>query len=112
MVRLCQFDDLLDGHARGFDPGRIGRDTIFVVRRGSALHAWVDECPHVVGSRLAWRKNAYLNASRTQIVCSGHGAEFDIDTGACTLGACEGQALQPVRVEIAPDGSVLAAETN
>jgi nitrite reductase/ring-hydroxylating ferredoxin subunit len=112
MVRLCQFNDLADGHARGFDPGRTGHDTIFVVRRGSKLQAWVDECPHVAGSPLAWRKDAYLNASRTHIVCSGHGAEFDIDTGACVLGACAGQALKPVGVEIAPDGSVLADETN
>ena len=109
MIRLCRFDELQDGYARGFGSGR---DTLFVVRRGSALHAWLDQCPHIHGSPLAWRKDAYLNAKRTRIICSGHGAQFDIGTGACVLGACEGQALSPVRVEIAADGSVFVVQHN
>jgi nitrite reductase/ring-hydroxylating ferredoxin subunit len=49
---------------------------------------------------MAWRKHAYLNAARDRIVCSAHGALFDIATGICTLGPCMGQYLQPVRLMV------------
>jgi nitrite reductase/ring-hydroxylating ferredoxin subunit len=29
---LCRLDELGEGQARGFDPGGIGRDTLFAVR--------------------------------------------------------------------------------
>jgi nitrite reductase/ring-hydroxylating ferredoxin subunit len=45
---------------------------------------------------MAWRKDAYLNAAGDRIVCAAHGAQFDIESGVCTLGPCLGQRLQPV----------------
>jgi nitrite reductase/ring-hydroxylating ferredoxin subunit len=105
-VLLCSWNDLTEGESRGFDPLRQGRDTLFVVRRGDQLHAWRDECPHEPVASMAWRKNAYLNAARTRIVCSAHGAQFDIETGLCTLGPCVGQSLEPVRIAV-DDGMIV-----
>jgi nitrite reductase/ring-hydroxylating ferredoxin subunit len=105
-IRLCRLEDIPDGDSRGFDPELVGRDTLLVVRQGSVLYAWRDACPHIDGVPMAWRKNAYLNASRDRIVCSAHGAQFDIATGVCTLGPCLGQSLQPVSVELDADGSI------
>jgi nitrite reductase/ring-hydroxylating ferredoxin subunit len=105
-IRLCRLEDIPDGDSRGFDPLQEGRDTLLVVRQGNALYAWRDACPHISGVPMAWRKNAYLNASRDRIVCSAHGALFDIATGVCTLGPCLGQSLQPMRVELDADGSI------
>ena len=85
-MRLCDFDELPDGASRGFDPRRTGRDTMFVVRQGRSLHAWLNACPHH-GTTMPWRRHAYLNAAADRIVCSAHGALFEIDTGQCTLGA-------------------------
>lgn len=99
-VRLCRLEELPDGESRGFDPRNVGRDTMFVVRHGANLHAWQDACPHIDGVPMAWRKDAYLNAARDRIVCSAHGALFDIATGYCTLGPCAGQYLQPVRLTV------------
>ncbi len=103
---LCRFDDLPDGDSRGFDALNDGRDTILVVRQGTRLYAWRDSCPHIDGVPMAWRKNAYLNAARDRIVCSAHGALFQIDTGICTLGPCLGQGLTPVPLVVDSDGSV------
>jgi nitrite reductase/ring-hydroxylating ferredoxin subunit len=55
---------------------------------------------------MAWRKDAYLSADGKQIVCSGHGAHFDIQSGKCESGPCLGQALTPVNLQIEQDGNV------
>jgi nitrite reductase/ring-hydroxylating ferredoxin subunit len=105
-MRLCRLDEIPDGDSRGFDPLGQGRDTLLIVRQGTSLHAWRDACPHLGGVPMAWRKDAYLNAARDSIVCSGHGALFDIATGMCTLGPCLGESLQPVAVMVDSEGFV------
>jgi nitrite reductase/ring-hydroxylating ferredoxin subunit len=105
-VSLCLVDELADGDARGFDPLRVGHDTIFIVRQGRQVHAWRDECPHMQGVALPWRKDAYLNAARDRIMCSAHGALFDIATGLCTLGPCLGQFLTPVFALVDDSGRI------
>ena len=104
-MRLCHLSELPDGGARGFDPQRSGQDSVLVLRRGSQLRAYVDACPHH-GTPMAWRKDAYLNAAGDRIVCAAHGALFDPDTGACTLGPCLGQALTPLALQVDADGQV------
>ena len=100
MIFLCHFDNLPEGESRGFDPWHEGQDSVLVVRRGENVVGWLDACPHHGGTPMAWRKDAYLNAARTRIVCAAHGAEFDIESGICTLGPCLGQGLQPVELVI------------
>jgi nitrite reductase/ring-hydroxylating ferredoxin subunit len=111
VVRLCGLHELGDGTSRGFDPCGTGRDTMFVVRSGTGLHGWVNSCPHVDGAPMAWRKDAYLNASRDRVVCYAHGALFEIDTGVCTRGPCLGQQLTPVALHVDAQGDVYAEVT-
>ncbi len=106
VVELCHLDELEDGEARGFDPFGQGRDAVFIIRRGETLRAYKNVCPHQ-GASLPWRKDAYLNADRTRIVCSAHGAQFDIDSGRCLLGPALGQSLQPAAVAVDQGGKVL-----
>ena len=108
-VALCRLDALPDRSARGFDPLGRGADTVFVVRRGGALHAYLDRCPHFGDTPLPWRKDAYLDAAAEAIICAAHGARFDIATGRCVLGPCLGQSLTAVPLELTPDGELLAA---
>jgi nitrite reductase/ring-hydroxylating ferredoxin subunit len=103
---LCHLDALHDGDSRGFDPAGTGRDTVFVVRHSQRLHGWRNACPHIDGAPMAWRKDAYLNADRSLIVCHAHGAQFEIDTGLCTLGPCMGQRLTPIPLTLNPAGEV------
>lgn len=97
---LCRLNDIPDGGSRGFDPYSQGGDTLFVVRQGNKVYAYRDACPHLGGTPMAWRKDAYLNKAGDRIVCSAHGAQFAIDSGVCTLGPCLGQSLEPVDVDI------------
>jgi len=103
---LCQLEDISEGEARAFGPFDGSRKKAFVVRRNGRLYAWWDTCPHY-GAPMAWRANAYLNAARDRIVCAAHGAEFEIDTGLCLLGAALGQRLTPAPIEATPDGDVI-----
>lgn len=108
-IRLCARSDLIDGAARGFDPEGRGSDTVFVVRRGDEVVGYRNACPHVGGAPMAWRKDAYLNADGSRIVCHAHGAQFDIASGLCLLGPCVGQSLQRLAVHVDAQGAVLLA---
>jgi nitrite reductase/ring-hydroxylating ferredoxin subunit len=103
--RLCHPGDIAEGTARGFDPTGSGRDTLFVVRR-NGLHAWRNQCPHWDNTSMAWRKDAFLNRDGTRIVCAAHGAQFEIDTGLCTLGPCIGDSLTRVALITSEDGTL------
>ncbi|WP_257638193.1 Rieske 2Fe-2S domain-containing protein [Janthinobacterium sp. UMAB-56] len=95
---LCRAEELAEGQSRGFDPWHEGHDTVLLVRHQGRVHGWRDACPHHGGTPMAWRKDAYLNADRSRIVCAAHGAQFDIASGVCTLGPCMGQSLQRVDI--------------
>jgi len=96
-----------EGEARVFGPFDGARVKAFAVRRDGCLYAWWDACPHYGGTPMAWKTNAYLNAARDRIVCASHGAEFDIETGACVQGAALGQRLTPAPIEATADGAII-----
>ena len=100
---LCRLQDIEDGHSKGFDPLREGRDTMFVIRRGDRAFGYRNACPHYDFARMAWRKDEFLNGDRSRIVCAAHGALFRIEDGVCEIGPCLGQALTPVPLETRGD---------
>jgi nitrite reductase/ring-hydroxylating ferredoxin subunit len=105
-VALCRADAIAEGTARGFDLAGEGEDTIFLVRVAGRLTGWRNACPHVDGAPMAWRKDHYLNAAGTRVVCHGHGAEFLPDSGLCVQGPCVGRRLTPAPIEIDIGGTV------
>ena len=104
---LGHIDDLRDGEARAFGPFDGSRVKAFAVRRSGCLYAYWDACPHYGDTPMAWRTNAYLNAARDRIVCASHGAEFEIETGRCVLGAALGKSLRPAPIEATPSGEII-----
>ena len=78
-----------------------------LIRQGNSIKAYKNQCPHQ-GASLPWRKDAYLNADGTRIICSAHGAQFDIQTGECLLGAALGRSLDPIDIIVSDDGTVQA----
>ena len=104
IARLCPADELLEGHAKGF-----GQQGIFALQYRGVFHAYRDACPHYGDTPLAWRRDAYLNADGSRIVCAAHGAQFEPDTGLCVVGPCQGQFLTPVAVCVAANGDLILA---
>ena len=105
MRPLCRLDDIPDGESRGFDPANGGFTGLFAIRRGNAVYAYVNSCPHI-GVPLDWTPHRFLTRDRAKIICATHGAEFRIETGECTTGPCLGDHLEAVMIEI-KDGVVL-----
>jgi len=98
--RLCRLHDLADPGSQGFTlQTPEGLKDILVVRRGEAVYAYVNHCPHT-GSPLDWQPDQFLNLDRTLIQCATHLALFRIADGHCLSGPCAGQALTPVVVTL------------
>lgn len=71
----------------------------FVVRRGCDLVAYLNLCPH--GRRpLNWHPEKFLDQAKRVILCTGHGAEFEVATGECLRGPCRGQSLTALPVTV------------
>jgi nitrite reductase/ring-hydroxylating ferredoxin subunit len=107
-VKLGPLDLIPDGKARNFVlEMKAGRFHGFVVRRGDAVHGYVDRCAHMA-LPLAQVLDQYLTPDGGLIQCSWHGALYRIDDGECVGGPCAGARLHawPVTVR---DGAIVTA---
>lgn len=59
---------------------------LLVLKRADAYLAYVNACPHQY-LPLNYRGDRLLSADGTMLLCTGHGARFDIRTGAAIQGA-------------------------
>jgi nitrite reductase/ring-hydroxylating ferredoxin subunit len=104
---ICALDELDDTGARGFTLGE-GEWPLrgFVVRKGEAIRAFVNHCPHA-GFPLNWQPDVFLVPGGGNLIrCMMHGALFEIESGDCVAGPCMGLALQPLAIHVR-DGYVL-----
>lgn len=91
---LCRLVDIPDGGARGLL--RHGNeDRVFAVRQGAQVFVWHNDCPHN-HRPLEYRQDAFLSADGSHIICWAHSAHFDIRSGHCFAGPCQGQSLARV----------------
>ncbi len=94
-VTLCRLADVADPGSRNFVL-QIGEAFFhgFVVRHAGQVTGYVDRCPHM-GVPLTGQVDGYLTPDNTLIVCSWHGALFQIEDGLCVGGPCTGARLSP-----------------
>ena len=71
----------------------------FIVRMGDDVHAYQNFCVHA-GHPLNFRPDDFLTKDRDAIICSSHGAMFEIDSGLCIAGPCVGRSLRRVPVSV------------
>jgi nitrite reductase/ring-hydroxylating ferredoxin subunit len=94
-LRLCDLAEIADPGAKGFR-FRQG-EALFagvIVRRGALLAGYVDVCPHASWPLAAF-DDRFLTRNGDHILCSGHGALFELADGACVAGPCIGERLTP-----------------
>ena len=97
-----------DGGSKSYRPAKGGFTGLFGVRQGSEIMIYVNACPHL-GVPLDWAPDRFLATDGRHIVCSMHGALFEIGTGACLQGPCAGDRLEPVPFEIV-EGQIMVDE--
>ena len=97
---VCALEELEDPGAKGFVIAGEWPLHGFVVRRGERAYAYVNVCPHA-GRSLQWKPDAFLTRDRRLIMCSAHGAIFEIETGLCVAGPCMGAHLRALPARVA-----------
>jgi len=102
-VAVGRVDELGDPGSREF---RIGEGDWpfrgFVVRQGQDVFAYKNYCMHL-GHPMNWKPDSFLTKDRANIICSSHGAIYEIPTGLCIAGPCLGKNLRALPVEIRDD---------
>lgn len=105
---ICGLNDIPIRKAKGFYLMRIDEDgtkwpwPIVVIRWGRQVFGYVNTCPHH-GVNLDWERNQFLDPNGTRLMCGKHGALFDLATGLCVEGPCQGRSLTPVTLSILDD---------
>ena len=96
---LCRSDELAErGDGVVFDvtlwrqPARA-----FALRIDGKVVAYINRCAHVP-TELDWNPGQFLDAERTTIVCSVHGAQYSPQSGHCLGGPCGRGRLMPIVV--------------
>ena len=81
----------------------LGRDVEGIaVRVDGEVIAFENLCPHL-GMPLDCHSGDFRSVNGRSLVCDAHGARFNPDDGLCTLGPCEGDRLEMLRVELDED---------
>ncbi|WOF75738.1 Rieske 2Fe-2S domain-containing protein [Parvibaculaceae bacterium PLY_AMNH_Bact1] len=107
-TRLCALAEIEVPGAKGFTFGD-GRERfdMFVVRTSEQCLAYVNACPHAF-TPLETFTDRFLTRKKDQILCTTHGALFNLHDGFCTSGPCAGKSLVPIPIDIKADMIVIA----
>ena len=109
-ILLCRVDELADPGTRNVVLGE-GEDEldIIIVQTNGMRHAYVNCCPHQF-IPLETFPNHFLTEDKKFFLCSGHGAQFELATGACISGPCLGKGLDRLQIK-EKDGCIYLNET-
>ncbi len=104
---LCRLLDIEDGKAKEFSYG-LGDDLrdIFIQRMGDKVYAYENTCPHAFVP-MNMTAGDFTEKTGQYFICQNHGALFDIQTGKCLAGPCNGQSLTAIDVDL-KDGNIIA----
>ena len=108
--KLCDLSDIKDNSSAGFvvdtHDGRCG---LMVIRKGGMAYSYVNSCPHI-GTPLEIQPDRFLDQSGKHILCSTHGALFQVEDGLCIAGPCIDDKLTPVAIDIRGNGVYVNAQ--
>ena len=106
MTKICNLDDIRDGESIGLSATINGIiKKLIVVRAGNSGFVYLNTCPHI-GASLELRPGKFLSHDKQNIICSTHGALFEINTGLCIYGPCQDKHLEAIQISI-DNGKIL-----
>ena len=106
---ICETRDVQDEEVRGFTLARQTDEgpqpwPIIITSKGGKYFGYENNCPHGK-TRLDTVPGEFLDEDGNFIACGKHKAMFDIDTGHCFIGPCQGDRLTPLAL-IIDDGDI------
>lgn len=108
---LCSYDELPNRSAKAITltgagaTGAVESLPLIVVRWDDQVYGYINRCPHAsvpLDERVPGR---FFNPEHSYLICDRHGALFEVDTGECFDGPCQGKGLTVLRVGVI-DGMV------
>ncbi|MEX0964717.1 MAG: Rieske (2Fe-2S) protein [Pseudohongiellaceae bacterium] len=106
MIGLISVSDIEEGTSKAIELNNL---YMFAVKKDDQLFLYWNRCPHL-GTPLEWEEDRFLDADGALIICSTHGALFQIDGGRCLAGPCKGKHLQAIPF-IVDNGMVMVEES-
>lgn len=103
MNKIAMTEEIPEREARAFDTDD-GR-TIFITQRDGSYYAYNNLCPHLQ-TELEFLENQFLDRDGEYIECSTHGALFNIESGECISGPCQGDFLEKIKIDVHSDGGI------
>ena len=101
--KICAYNDIEEDGSIALTAEVNGEPTqLMAIRKDGLVHVYKNICPHI-GAPLDFTPGQFLNLERNFIMCSTHGALFQIEDGQCVSGPCQGQSLEPVPSRISED---------
>lgn len=104
--RLCAVSELEENVGRSF---RSPAGEVILVLRDAQIYAWQNICPHL-GINLEFNPDEFMDCEQHYLLCSNHGALFQVEDGRCVAGPCHGESLLSVPIRIV-SGEIRLAET-
>ena len=97
---LCRLDDIEDGGSAELIAEIAGEtESLIAVRRGPRVFVYRSVCRHQ-DLPLDFTPGQFLNAERTHILCTNHGALFRIEDGVCVWGPCLDRRLRALATRV------------
>ena len=104
--RLCAVSELEENVGRSF---RSPAGEVILVLRDAQIYAWQNICPHL-GINLEFNPDEFMDCEQHYLLCSNHGALFQVEDGRCVAGPCQGESLLSVPISIV-SGEIRLADT-
>ncbi|WP_232476031.1 Rieske (2Fe-2S) protein [Flavisphingomonas formosensis] len=100
-------DEIEDGTARVYEIELSERRFRgLIARRGERLFGFVDRCPHAAVPLTRSATDDPIDNGLIQ--CCWHGARFEMESGYCVSGPCQGRSLSPWPIAVKGDRIVTA----
>jgi nitrite reductase/ring-hydroxylating ferredoxin subunit len=98
LTKICNLDDIKDNNSLGLSAKVNGiLKKLIVVKSGKHTFVYVNSCPHI-GAPLDLRPGQFFSHNKESIICSTHGALFQIRTGLCIFGPCKDKYLEAIPI--------------
>ena len=106
---LCKIADIGETGKEVSLDGNSTRNFIMLFPHAGTFRAFINVCPHQ-GRSLNHAPDQFLFSPEKLLVCSHHGARFELDSGECVDGPCRGARLRPVKISLSGDSVWLDQE--